>query len=217
MKVVYNTQPGRFGLSHLARHYYLSGCAGFTEEYDEEELEVQNLDRHDPLLVKCVQDLRGEANGMEATLAIREVQDLYRIEVDHHGVEKVITPEDPIEWISAMGADPIRSTPCGAYRFRGGYIEKLDGYRELGGRAAAAENERDKALRERHEASEELGKAMGLLREAYRELATIEAITVSPSGVDGLLELVNRIGTYLKEQDGLSGDALADLPILEEP
>jgi hypothetical protein len=37
-----------------------------------------------------------------------------------------------------------------------------------------------------------------LLVDAHRELATIEAITVSPSGVDGLVELVNRIGQKLE-------------------
>lgn len=37
-----------------------------------------------------------------------------------------------------------------------------------------------------------------LLVDAHRELATIEAITVSPSGVDGLIELVNRIGQKLE-------------------
>jgi hypothetical protein len=33
-----------------------------------------------------------------------------------------------------------------------------------------------------------------LLREAHRELSTIEAITVSPSDTDGLIDLVRRIG-----------------------
>lgn len=62
--------------------------------------------------------------------------------------------------------------------------EKLDGYRELGARAAAAENERDDLRR--------------LLQEAHAELATIEAITVSPSDTDGLIDLCNRIYEAIK-------------------
>lgn len=108
-KVVYNTRRyGQFGLSHLGRHYYLSGCDGFTGEYDEDDIRVDTLDRHDPMLVKCVEDLRQEAYGMEAILAFREVQDLYRIEVDRDGVEKVITPEDALVWSSARGQAHVR-------------------------------------------------------------------------------------------------------------
>ena len=62
--------------------------------------------------------------------------------------------------------------------------EKLDGYRELGARVASAENERDSLRR--------------LLQEAHAELSTIEAITVSPSDMDGLIELCNRIYEAIK-------------------
>jgi len=89
-KVVYNKSPGAFGLSHLARHYYLSGCETLTEEYDEEELDVCALVRHDPLLVKCVEDLRAEANGKYANLGIKEVPGEYRIEVSPDGMEQVV-------------------------------------------------------------------------------------------------------------------------------
>ncbi len=47
-------------------------------------------------------------------------------------------------------------------------------------------------------AEEECAALRALLVDAHRELATIEAITVSPSGVDGLIELVNRIGQKLE-------------------
>jgi hypothetical protein len=47
-------------------------------------------------------------------------------------------------------------------------------------------------------AEEECAALLALLVDAHRELATIEAITVSPSGVDGLIELVNRIGQKLE-------------------
>jgi hypothetical protein len=47
-------------------------------------------------------------------------------------------------------------------------------------------------------AEDECAALRALLVDAHRELATIEAITVSPSGVDGLIELVNRIGQKLE-------------------
>ena len=47
-------------------------------------------------------------------------------------------------------------------------------------------------------AEEECAALRALLVDAHRELATIEAITVSPSGVDGLIELVHRIGQKLE-------------------
>jgi hypothetical protein len=40
----------------------------------------------------------------------------------------------------------------------------------------------------------------GLLREAYRELSTIEAITVSPSDTDGLIDLCRRLGEAIKKE-----------------
>ena len=48
--------------------------------------------------------------------------------------------------------------------------------------------------------TQERDEARSLLREAHRELATIEAITVSPSGADGLLDLVRRIGAAVGEE-----------------
>jgi chromosome segregation ATPase len=48
------------------------------------------------------------------------------------------------------------------------------------------------------DAEAECAEMRALLADAHRELATIEAITVSPSGVDGLMELVNRIGQKLE-------------------
>lgn len=47
-------------------------------------------------------------------------------------------------------------------------------------------------------AEDECAEMRVLLADAHRELATIEAITVSPSGVDGLMELVNRMGQKLE-------------------
>jgi hypothetical protein len=119
--------------------------------------------------------------------------------------------------------------------------QRLDGYRELGARAAAAENNADKlatqldealeslegleahirehlpytyddgedddanpeecveyAAREIRELKRDRDEALAFLRECHRELATIEAITVSPSDTDGLLNLVRRVGAALE-------------------
>jgi hypothetical protein len=46
---------------------------------------------------------------------------------------------------------------------------------------------------ERDEARGEVDRLRGLLREAHRELVTIEAITVSPSDTDGLIDLCRRM------------------------
>ena len=85
---------------------------------------------------------------------------------------------------------------------------------------AVTRRERDKAREERDDAREtvtkahealraaekremaavqELDEAAALLREAYRELSCIEAITVSPTSVDGLLDLVNRMHAFLEQ------------------
>lgn len=44
-----------------------------------------------------------------------------------------------------------------------------------------------------------LDEAVSLLREAHNELNTIEAITVSPSDTDGLLDLVRRMAAFLEK------------------
>ncbi len=91
------------------------------------------------------------------------------------------------------------------------------GRRAFSRRLEYAENERDKALvelkrmKERPAEAEyarldtmwqqlvqERDHAMQLLQEAHKELVTIEAITVSPTDMDGLIDLVNRIGTFLE-------------------
>lgn len=49
------------------------------------------------------------------------------------------------------------------------------------------------ALGELHDARAELKSLRSLIDEAYRELSTIEAITVSSSDTDGLIDLVRRL------------------------
>ena len=54
-----------------------------------------------------------------------------------------------------------------------------------------------KVVEQRDEARAEVERLRGLLREAHRELSTIEAITVSPSDTDGLIALVKKIEEVL--------------------
>lgn len=57
----------------------------------------------------------------------------------------------------------------------------------------AAEKRELEALAELDEARAELKSLRALIDEAHRELSTIEAITVSPSDTDGLIDLVRRL------------------------
>ena len=59
-----------------------------------------SIERHDPILVRVVEELGSEkASGMCSELAIADIGDsLYRIE-EYDGYETVITPETPFEWL----------------------------------------------------------------------------------------------------------------------
>lgn len=58
-----------------------------------------NLSRHDPRLIKAVEELGKEANGKFSNLCIAEIDsNLYVINEYMVGYEDVITPED-IDWI----------------------------------------------------------------------------------------------------------------------
>lgn len=59
---------------------------------------VQDIPRHDPVLVNIVEELKEEANGECAKLAVVEINaPMYRIE-DYDGMESIQTP-DAIDWI----------------------------------------------------------------------------------------------------------------------
>lgn len=59
---------------------------------------VQDIPRHDPVLVKIVEELQGEANGECAKLVVAEINaPMYRIE-DYDGWESIQTP-DAIDWV----------------------------------------------------------------------------------------------------------------------
>lgn len=64
----------------------------------QESLCVQDIPRHDPVLVKIVEELKEEANGDCAKLVVEEIETpMYRIE-DYDGMESIQTPE-AIDWI----------------------------------------------------------------------------------------------------------------------
>lgn len=59
---------------------------------------IQDIPRHDPVLVKIVEELKDEANGECAKLVVAEIETpMYRIE-DYDGMESIQTPE-AIDWI----------------------------------------------------------------------------------------------------------------------
>ena len=69
-------------------------------DYYEHVLDFSSIERHDPILVRVVEELGSEkASGMCSELAIADIGDsLYRIE-EYDGYETVITPETPFEWL----------------------------------------------------------------------------------------------------------------------
>lgn len=110
-KIVINKCYGGFGLSEeaiiLARKIdpncwakdivldgetYNSGevADNFWEHY------YSDFSRHDPILVKVVEELGSSASGEFAKLVIEEVEDLYRV-IEHDGKEWIETP-DNIDW-----------------------------------------------------------------------------------------------------------------------
>ena len=120
-KVVYNACYGGFGLSNKAIELYaeLSGFKlfpvkdgymtfWFTEDPEDRTAEqmfkekakdfyARNLDRHDKVLVKVVEQLGKEASGECAKLQIEEISGShYRID-EYDGAETVVEP-DGYDW-----------------------------------------------------------------------------------------------------------------------
>jgi len=103
-KVVINTCHGGFGLSDAAKELYLQkkgiefergkvkfGQQSFNKVGDEDWSfydEVDNIDRHDPVLVQVVEELGDKASGMCAQLCVVEVTGRYYIE-EYDGMESV--------------------------------------------------------------------------------------------------------------------------------
>lgn len=117
-KIVYNACHGGFGLSPVAivRYFELRGIS-VTPEYESDALRhfglakyrrddgtiLDKLDfaRHDPLLVKVVEELGEKANGRFAKLQIEKVRKGARYRIDEYdGYESVMQPDD-YEWVVA--------------------------------------------------------------------------------------------------------------------
>ena len=89
-KVVYNAKYGGYGLSTDAIQWLKNH---FIAEED-----VYELDRHDPLLVQCVEVLGEKANDDFSYLKVKELKGSKYIIREYDGWESVIEPED-IDWI----------------------------------------------------------------------------------------------------------------------
>ncbi len=110
-KVVYNDCYGGFGLSDLAMDKLYEWGHPLVElnpNYDPKKrlnnysnprykyVSESKWTRHDPLLVRVVEELGERANGECADLQIQEVSGLYVVQ-EYDGKEWIETPES-IEW-----------------------------------------------------------------------------------------------------------------------
>ena len=103
MKVAYNACYGGFGLSELALAHLaeLKGVdlTGMTYDYGEFSNESRSNvfeapeDRTDKDLISTIETLGGRANGMCASLLIKEIPDGAIFEIDaYDGCESVVPP-----------------------------------------------------------------------------------------------------------------------------
>ena len=87
-KVVYNGSFGGFGLSDKAKKRLRKH--GITDPYE--------VERHNPILIQCVEELGIKVNDFCSDLRIEEINgDRYWIQ-DYDGMETVYTPET-IDWV----------------------------------------------------------------------------------------------------------------------
>jgi hypothetical protein len=97
-KVVYNGCYGGFGLSDEALALYMA-YSGKTKPIREWR-GGREIPRHDPALIRVVEELGEEAGGGHSNLVIEEIKGkAYRI-VEEDGWESVETP-DMIDWVVA--------------------------------------------------------------------------------------------------------------------
>lgn len=93
-KIAYNANDGGFGLSREAIMWL--GRHGIYNKYPDID-DLDNLPRHEPLLIQCIEELGDDANRNYANLAIAEIaSDTYYI-VERDGWETIITPKDMIK------------------------------------------------------------------------------------------------------------------------
>lgn len=90
-KVVINSCYGGFWLSNKAQKW-------LQEHYNISDFE--ELPRHDPRLIECVETLGSEANVQFSELTIVKIPgNKYKIE-EYDGLESIITPEMDNDWIT---------------------------------------------------------------------------------------------------------------------
>ena len=80
------------------RSMSLTERLAYNKQYSEQTWSDRNVDRHDPILVRVVEELGDKADGMYAELDIAEVSGPYRID-EYDGFESVETP-DSYDWIA---------------------------------------------------------------------------------------------------------------------
>lgn len=89
-KVAYNDCYGIFLPSTKAFNWLLEHNPLFND--------YNFLNRHDPLLIKCIETLGSDINSTVSDIKIAEIEGrVYRIE-EYDGKEKVIEPDD-LDWI----------------------------------------------------------------------------------------------------------------------
>ena len=89
-KIAYNNCYGGFSLSEKAKMLYRE----LTGMKEDDYLDVDDIPRHDPVLISVIETLGSEADGPCARIAIRPINtSAYRIS-DYDGIERVLTPYD---------------------------------------------------------------------------------------------------------------------------
>lgn len=101
-KVVYNACFGGFGLSKDAVRMAkkIAGPDSRWQSVDENYgyIDIEGIERHDPVLVEVVEKMGDAASGSYAELTIAEIEgQMYRID-EYDGNESVQTPEG-IDWV----------------------------------------------------------------------------------------------------------------------
>lgn len=106
VKVVYNANHGGFSLSHMAAMWLaqrgensaIEWLASNSDAFDQSFYPWSDeIERHDPLLVQCVETLGKKAWGAPAELKIKVLKGDRYIINDYDGLETVTEPHD-IKW-----------------------------------------------------------------------------------------------------------------------
>ena len=106
MKVAYNKCYGGFSLSDKAVSMLneMKGLKGENKLKNHSYGYPDNSKghyRHDPDLIKVIEQLGEQANGNHAHLTITEIQGVRYIIDEYDGIETVLEPKD-IDWITAL-------------------------------------------------------------------------------------------------------------------